>query len=61
MKREEILNSVGRRRVRLVDEDTGEEVGRGILKSAAISAGPDAEPSEAVVELDFPTAGGVSE
>jgi hypothetical protein len=53
---QKVLNSVGKRRVRVVDEATGEEIGRGVLKAAFLQVGDDrmTNESEIVVAADLP-------
>lgn len=50
------LDSVGKRRVRVVDEETGEEIGRGVLKAAFLQIGDDrmTNESEIVITADIP-------
>ena len=53
---------VGKQRVIVIDEETGDEVGRGVLKAAFYQIGEDrlSNESEIVVAADIPEAGEMS-
>lgn len=53
---------VGKQRVIVIDEETGDEIGRGVLKTMHFSVGEDrlSNVSEIVVVPDIPEAGGMS-
>lgn len=50
---------VGKQRVIVIDEETGDEIGRGVLKAAFYQVGEDrlSNESEIVVAADIPEAG----
>lgn len=52
----------GKQRVIVIDEDTGEEVGRGVLRAAFYQIGEDrsTNESEMAIALDIPEAGDMS-
>jgi hypothetical protein len=57
MDRKQILESVGKRRVKVVDEETGEEIARGVLQRADFSLNEDhGNESEVVIAADLPPA-----